>query len=360
MLPNRNSLIIINKYILKFKNNNYTITKKLKHNLINELIKNNYLIKTEDNTYTLISEDCSEMMHSNIGALKESIEKFVIPSNVDKLEKPKILDLCSGIGYNSIGALHFNKNCNIDMIEYSKETLFLSLCLDIPLTEHNIVKKAILNYFKYEDNSNNNSNSNSNNSNNNSNNIKIFIGDGRNIVKKLDKNTYNIIFHDGFSPQRDSVLYTVDFLKILYELLKDNGVLLSYSSSIPFRSSLIKAGFIVGEGKAVGRKRGITLAYKNPTEKLIKINKVDERLIGLSTLKVPYRDKNLNLTHNEIIYNRDLEREKLKKKLININKYYSTKQIKLGKIPNIYLEIQNNKNLNSNEIIKLMEKINYY
>jgi tRNA U34 5-methylaminomethyl-2-thiouridine-forming methyltransferase MnmC len=367
MLPNEIALNLINEYIVKFKNKQDFENKNLKKELINKLLNNNTLIKTEDGTYTLVSEDSEELMHSKIGALRESVEKFVMPSKLETLELPKILDLCSGIGYNSVASLRYNKNCKIDMVEYSKETLFLSLCLYIPFKEeHEIIKEAIKNHIlkdnlpKYCKNQNQQ--------------INIYEGDARKIVidlKKLNKK-YNIVFHDGFSPQRDSVLYTVDFLKNIYELMENGGVLLSYSSSIPFRSGLIEAGFIISEGEAIGRKRGITIAYKNlkplrsstislentENTEIKRISEIDERVIALSTVGAPYRDPDFNLSHNEIINNREIERNNLKENLLKKGIYYSTKRVKLGKIPEKYLEIQK-ENLNSTEIIKKMRDLYY-
>ncbi|WP_018153665.1 MnmC family methyltransferase [Methanothermococcus thermolithotrophicus] len=315
----------------------------IKKKLISELEKLDLLVKTEDGTYTLRSEHGEELMHSRVGALTESVEKFVIPSNLENMSHPKILDLCSGMGYNAVAALHFNKDCEIDMVEISEETLFLSLCLDIPYKEHELVKECINNYFL--------------NKNENEKKINLHVGDARKIIKNMDKK-YNIVFHDAFSPQRDAVLYTVDFLKEIYKRMDDNGVLISYSSSIPFRSALVECGFVISEGPSVGRKRGATVAYKNPpSDKDIKrISEIDERLIALSTVGVPYRDKELNLNHEEIIKNREIEREELKEKLVSVGKYISTKKIKKGDIPNEFLEVQK-LGLNSSEIIRKMRSM---
>ncbi len=354
MIIHKEGLNIIKNYITEYKNSNNIKREKL----LKKLIDKNVLIKTEDGTYTFLSEDPNECMHSKIGAMTESIEKFVKPSNLANIKNPKILDLCSGMGYNTVAALHYNQEAIIDMVEYCEEILFLSLFLDIPLPEHNIVKKVIENYFKGEDN--------------NTKNIKLYVGDARNIVKKLKDNYYDIIFHDAFSPQRDCVLYTVDFLKILYDKLKDGGLLISYSSSIPFRSGLVECGYIISEYPSVGRKRGITIGYKNLSginreledkidgnkinNKIKRISPIDERLIALSTVGVPYRDKYLNLDHDTVVKNREIEREEFKRKLIKLGRYYSTKRIKLGNIPEKYLKIQES-NSNSTEIINNLKKL---
>ncbi len=346
MLPNKTARELIKKYIDRFKKG--ASLNDFKKELINNLLDIGMLVKTEDGTYTLKSEEECELMHSRIGALTESVEKFVIPSNLKNLKNPKILDLCSGMGYNAIASLHFNENCKIDMVEYSEETLFLSLCLDVPYNEHEIIKDVIKDYFLNKNSTNNDINKNK---------INIYVGDARKIIKKMNYKSYDIVFHDAFSPQRDAVLYTVDFLREIYKKMNNNAVLISYSSSIPFRSALVEVGFVLSEGVSVGRKRGITLAYKNPSSKesINRISEVDERLISLSTVGVPYRDYNLDLEHTEIIKNREVERKKLKEELLKKGKYYSTKKIKLGKIDEKFLKIQK-LNLDSSKIIKKMRK----
>ncbi|MBA2862677.1 MnmC family methyltransferase [Methanococcus maripaludis] len=336
MLPNKKALELIKIYMKK------DFTSKNLNELTKKLIELDLLIKTEDGTFTVRSEDPEELMHSRVGALKEGIEKFAIPSKIEDIKNPKILDLCSGMGYNAVSALHYNINSEIDIVEYSKEMLFLSLALDIPIKEHLLVKNAISEFFKGITDEK----------------IRIFNEDARITLLRKDLKKYNCVFHDAFSPANDPVLYTVDFLKLIYENMDDSGVLISYSSSIPFRSALVECGFVISEGPSVGRKRGATLAYKNPNEiqksEIKRIPESDERLIALSSVGVPFYDKNLNLNSSEIIKNREIERVNLKNLLGN--KCYSTTKIKSGKIDEKLLKIQK-ENLNSSEIIKKMNKI---
>ncbi|ENN96721.1 hypothetical protein J422_00736 [Methanocaldococcus villosus KIN24-T80] len=339
MLVNSKALSIIRKYIKKYnlENEDY-----IKGKIINELKEKNLLVETEDGSLTLVSEDINEMMHSRIGALTEAIYKFVKPSNLEKMKEPKILDLCSGLCYNAVAALHFNKRAKIDMVEISEEVLFLSLFLDIPFEEHEIIKDKIREHFlpNYKSEHEN---------------IKLYIEDARKFIKK-SQSCYDIVFHDAFSPKRDPTLYTYDFLREVYLRLKNGGVLLSYSSSIPFRSALVDNSFIISEEESLDRKRCISLAYKNRWSK--RINEVDERVIALSITALPYRDKKLNARKEEIINEREKNKMILKDILTKKGKYISTKKIKKGKIPKELLDIQK-ENLNSTEIIKKMRKTYY-
>ncbi|ADG12907.1 protein of unknown function DUF752 [Methanocaldococcus infernus ME] len=337
MLPQREALKVIRKYIPIYDGDN---EEKLKVRILEEIKK--FLVKTEDGTFTLKAEDENEKMHSSMGSLKEAIYKFVKPTELEYKKKPFILDLCSGLTYNAVSALHFNKDAKIHMVEICEEVLFLSLFLEIPFKEHEIVKDKIREYFlnklgysyksKYK-------------------NIILDVADAR----KINLYNYDIIFHDAFSPKRDPTLYTYNFLKKLYSHLNKEGVLVSYSSSIPFRRALVESNYIIVERKSPERKRGITLAYKEKSTEE-RINEVDERLIALSINSIPYIDKNLSWSREKIKEYREKIKREIKNELIKKNIYIPTKKIRAGKVSEKILKIQKERG-NSTEIIKRMSEV---
>ncbi len=335
MKPQKEALEIVKKYISKYNEDNED---KIKENLLKEL--KNYLVRTGDGTVTLRSEDSKEMMHSSVGALTEAIYKFVKPTKLEERKDPFILDLCSGLTYNAVAALNYNRNAKIHMVEICEEVLFLSLFIDIPLKEHEIIKDKVREYFlnklgysyksKYK-------------------NVILTVGDAR----KVKFYNYDVVFHDAFSPKRDPTLYTYNFLKKLYNSMNKNSVLSSYSSSIPFRRALVENNFIISEEKSPERKRGITLAYKDIDYKPNRVNEVDERLIALSISSIPYIDKTLSWSKEKIIKYR--EEIKLRVKM-EAGNYISTKKIRANKVPNEIVKIQK-EDKNSTEIIKKMSKV---
>ncbi len=60
---------------------------------------------TNDGSVGLFSPEANDIYHSTYGALTESYEKFILPSDFEKFFRKnseiKILDICFGIGYNS-------------------------------------------------------------------------------------------------------------------------------------------------------------------------------------------------------------------------------------------------------------------
>lgn len=88
---------------------------------------------TEDGSIGLYSYADKDVFHSKFGALTEAWEKFIIPSDIEKLlnEKSqiKVLDICYGIGYNTKALMSFilnkkNKNLKNKFFKnFSKEKI---------------------------------------------------------------------------------------------------------------------------------------------------------------------------------------------------------------------------------------------
>ena len=282
-----------------------------------------YLVKTADGTYTLHSNkhiNSSETMHTSLGAYSESKEKFVNPAGLQGKKKLSILDICSGLGFNSAAALETIgdskqneevEDIAIDIVEISPETLAASLIIPSPSQSHGIIKKAIENFlishgylkFPHEDEE-----------------IpahvhlSVYCEDARKMVLEIPaQQKYDALFLDPFSPAKSPELYSQEFLAKLGSLLKRHGVILTYTSAAPVRYALIDAGLEVGEGPAMGRSGGTIASYD-----LNKISKTlsqkDERMIALSDAGIPYRDPELTDSGNVISQRRQEERIALRDK----------------------------------------------
>lgn len=128
-----------------------------------------------------------------------------------------------------------------------------------------------------------------------------------------DNNMYNLIFLDAFTPVKCPALWSLDFFKLLFTHLDDNGMILTYTNSAAVRNAFIHAGFSVGKiyNPTLNKFTG-TIAVKNKS--LIK-HELSEFDLGLLKTKagIFYRDENLNALNEAIIslHNKESENSDL-------------------------------------------------
>ncbi len=148
-------------------------------------------------------------------------------------------------------------------------------------------------------------------------NIKLILGDARQSVREMKSEIFDVIFLDGFSPDTNPELWSYDFLRELKRLLKNDGILVTYSSAYPVRGALLRLGLSVTESVPFGRKRGGTAAVKSgPTS----LDEKELAIIQKSTAGVPYRDPGLKLTAMEILERRNRLVKRLRSK--GVPKWY--------------------------------------
>ncbi len=275
---------------------------------------NDYFVLTEDGSYSINSKEINhkvETLHTSTGAISESFEKFIRPMKFNYDNDIAILDICAGLGYNSSAAIadfiknSSDSNLQIDMVEISKATYACGLLVPSPIPEHDITKKAIedelirqdyatLSLEKAEIPENIS--------------INVFIEDARQTVQGLEDDTYDAIFLDPFSQNMAPELFSVEFFKEFRRIIKDDGIVATYTSAAPIRAGFIEAGFYIGLGPIFGRKQGGTLASPNPEMLDYSLPKNDEIRIALSDVGIPFRDPGLNNSSEAILENRTEER----------------------------------------------------
>ncbi len=134
----------------------------------------------------------------------------------------------------------------------------------------------------------------------------LKIEDARKILLS-DDNTYDFVFLDAFTPAKCPCLWTVDFFKLLFELLNPDGMILTYSNSASVRNAFLHAGFYVGKiyTESSGKFTG-TVAVKNKS--LIKYELSEYDLSLLKTKAgIFYRDENLSGLNEAIIERHKIE-----------------------------------------------------
>ena len=275
---------------------------------------NELFVLTEDGSYSINSKEINnkiETLHTSTGAISESFEKFIKAVKFDYAKDIAILDICAGLGYNTSAAIENfiknsdNTNLKVDMVEISKATLACGLLVPSPIKEHDITKKAIENELiksnyarlsleqsEIPDNIE----------------INVYIEDARQCIQKLKSKSYDAIFLDPFSQNMSPELFSVDLFKEFKRVIKDDGIIATYTSSAPVRAAFIEAGFHIGLGPIFGRKQGGTLASPNPSMLDTSLLKNDEIRIALSDVGIPFRDPNLSNSSEDILNKRQEER----------------------------------------------------
>ena len=353
-----------------------------------------YFVLTDDGSYSINSKEINhkiETLHTSTGAISESFEKFIKPMKFSYDEDIAILDICAGLGYNSSAAIddflkhETDSKLSIDMVEISHATLACGLLVPSPIKAHDITKKAIEDELIKQDYATLSLESAEIPENID---ISVYIEDARQTVQKLEDDTYDAIFLDPFSQNMAPELFSLEFFRQFRRVIKDDGIVATYTSSAPVRDAFIESDFYIGQGPIFGRKQGGTLASPNPLMLDTALPKNDEIRIALSDVGIPFRDPNLNNSGDYILEKRTEERhearhntkissavktpiflacemddEKLKRRVernlakMNIPSTTSDEAFYIVECENNYSKKQDEKNNSRNRILDMREKL---
>lgn len=326
-------------------------------------------IETGDGSITLADRETGEWYHNSAGAFKESLVNYAEPAmallRAEKyLEELALLDICFGMGYNtftfietlmqadlpastietlSIKAVELDKSLIPAMIKTLEQSVY-------PALNSSGLAPAIVEMLKESFAT------------------ETFQGQGKckgrvsvipqgvSSVSKIDfeirfedlrlclpglladeKQHYDLVFHDPFSPRKFPQFWTLDIFSIYRKLLKEgSGKLFTYSVAGAVRSALALAGFSVYRTRALGRKTGGTLAVADANESdNFRLEMLPVELPGSSSYSpelffvlddneiekltpratVPYRDPGLKLDRASILRNRQNEQDLLSQNL---------------------------------------------
>ena len=202
---------------------------------MNNLIK----VITKDGSISFRSEKFNENFHSIAGAYYETKNKFINPSRLKRFQNKSInvLDICFGIGYNSallfenvikeISTLNWygleldKRSLNYALREEKFYNLWSPKVIEI-LTSLNL--KGLYKNKMFD--------------------CSLVIGDARKEILNIPKGiNFDLIFLDGFSPQKCPEIWSYEFLSQLKNKIKYEGYLITYTSAAAVRKSLKNLGF---------------------------------------------------------------------------------------------------------------------
>ena len=282
-------------------------------------------VLTKDGSYSLKSVLFQENFHSLLGALEETKLKFTAPSNLQRFKGKSlnVLDICFGLGYNSASLLNElikqKSYLNLYALEIDKKPLEYSLrnesFLNLWAPKVKTIFKSLYRKDYFEDQFFK---------------CSLLWGDARekiNIIPSSIK--FDLIYLDGFSPQKCPQVWTIEFLSKVKEKLNSQGYLITYSSSAAVRKTLRNLGLEIFTIKPRFNNRTFwsqgTVAISKFDKNKLKSNSNFEKLSLmeeehlLTKASIPYRDKDLNSSKDYIIKNR-LD-EQLLSNLLSTNKW---------------------------------------
>ncbi|WP_413677573.1 MnmC family methyltransferase [Prochlorococcus sp. MIT 0916] len=273
---------------------------------------------TKDGSLSLYSFRYQEGFHDTGGALKESINKYLLPAQLEVFsnhEKIVVLDVCMGMGYNTgcilEGLLKRNQKIEWHGLEIDQRPLNIALNEKI---FQKIWSSKVLHFFhclnksgKWTEGFNEGT---------------VHWGDARHKIYEIqDSLRFDLILLDPFSPQKCPELWSEEFISTLTERLSTEGRLITYSTAASIRASFKRAGLkIYSTVPSINDQNKWslgTVAMKKKIEQNF-ISK-DCQLKELSTREIehlatrssiPYRDPTGKGNSKEIISARELEQSK--------------------------------------------------
>ena len=206
------------------------------------------MVESADGSFTAYSKEYDEHYHSTKdGALHESLFKHVYPAFKIKEGRDEIdiLDICFGLGFNTLATIyHHKKNALSSKLNIFSPELDASLVRSLKSfaypKEFEELRHIVFELAKngiYRDNRLY---------------IEVFLGDAREYVRGFASKKFDIVYQDAFSPASNPLLWTKEYFADIKNIIKDDGVLTTYSTAIATRLALYENGFHIymnsGEG----------------------------------------------------------------------------------------------------------------
>jgi tRNA U34 5-methylaminomethyl-2-thiouridine-forming methyltransferase MnmC len=215
------------------------------------------IVATSDGSNTLYSKEYNQHYHScKDGALHESLSKHIIPALQYHKGKRKvsILDICFGLGYNTLATLYYIKKHNLDVkVDIYSPELDLDLIHSLKsftypkeFQEFRYIIETLSQELFFEDENIK---------------IEIFHGDAREYIKTLNQKI-DIVYQDPFSSDVNKTLWTVEYFEDIVKLLDTHGIVTTYSIATPVRLSMYKNGLNIYEILQAKNKKS-TLGLKD-------------------------------------------------------------------------------------------------
>ncbi len=280
------------------------------------------LVPTEDGSLSLLDSETCELYHNLAGAYTEALQNYFEPSGarfiLQQQGRLNLLDACYGLGYNAlvlvnelvrIGVQGELRVCAVDVdpevfplaeriLEDPRLEYVRKLLGPDQIPSHPGIFAAEVNGLRLH--------------------MEVVCTDLRKFLvhHTAERQEYDLIFHDPFSPRKVPDLWTVEIFHRYFALTKNRrGRVLTYSIAPAIQGGLMEAGFSLFRTTPVGLKKGGTLAAIDPEalNKLVREHAihVEPEIDNRSTAKslVPFRDPDQTGDRDSILSRRSAEQD---------------------------------------------------
>ncbi|ANV98075.1 hypothetical protein BBW65_04345 [Helicobacter enhydrae] len=208
-----------------------------------------------DGSLTLFNTQYQESYHNLAdGAKTETLLKHIMPpiwcQNLLERDKICILDMCFGLGYNTFWTiwkyLSLNYQGKIEIFSPEKDKALVEALLCFPYPQELMVLdgvpiqeilKSLQSKGEFEHRQWR---------------VEVFWGDACQYVHFFQKQSFDIIYQDAFSPAKNPELWSAEYFQQISSLLKDDGVITTYSQKASVRDILKQLNLYVYEIKHQG------------------------------------------------------------------------------------------------------------
>jgi tRNA U34 5-methylaminomethyl-2-thiouridine-forming methyltransferase MnmC len=215
------------------------------------------IVKTSDGSTTIHLPDWNENYHSTHGAIQESNHVF-IDKGLSVVSKPEVSILEIGFGTGL--------NCFLTLLEAEKRKIAVNYVgvEAYPVTEEEAVqlnyvsevnvdeKQTVFNQLhqiSWEENH-----------------LVLpgfYLEKRKQFFKDIEAvNQFDLVYFDAFGAEHQPQLWTVEIFKIMFEAMKQNGVLVTYCAKGSVRRAMQEVGFTVERLDGPPGKREMLRATK--------------------------------------------------------------------------------------------------
>ncbi len=218
------------------------------------------LIVTEDGSHSIFVPELNEHYHSTHGAVQESMHVFIeagLKPILTRKREINVLEIGLGTGLNAALSLLVSDEFKAKINYVGVEAYPLSLSEGSQLNFHEITGGNKMRETIMKIHSNNRK-------------YPFYLGENfilNYLEAKLEdvgfpNDSFDLVYFDAFAPDVQPELWSKEIFEKLYQSMKFEGYLLTYSAKGEVRRNMKEVGFEIEKLPGVGGKREMTRAFK--------------------------------------------------------------------------------------------------